>query len=64
MSVNLHRFAEMPSRVKAAFEERLATHPFLAPRIEAATLIGRLFGCGTRRSLVRVPVGAGLGVGR
>ena len=59
VSVNLRRFAEMRSRAKAAFEERLATHPFLAPRIEAATWIGRLFGCGPRRGLVRVPVGAG-----
>lgn len=59
VSVNLRRFAEMRSRAKEAFEERLSTHPFLAPRIEAATWIGRLLGCGPRRAVVRVPVGAG-----
>ena len=59
VSVNLTRYAEMRSGGKKAFEERLATHPFLAPRIAAAAWIGRMFGCGPRQSAVRVPVGAG-----
>jgi flavin-dependent dehydrogenase len=59
LSVNLRNYAQFRSRARAAFEERLAAHPFLAPRIEAATWIGRLFGCGPRPGTVRVPTGPG-----
>jgi flavin-dependent dehydrogenase len=45
--------------VHARFAECLAAHPFLASRIQAASWVGRLFGCGPRPGVVRVPVGAG-----
>jgi flavin-dependent dehydrogenase len=59
VSVNLHRFAEIRRRPQAAFVECLAAHPFLASRVQAANWTGRLFGCGPRPGLARVPVGAG-----
>ncbi len=59
VSVNLREYAAMRSRAQAAFEERLAGHPFLASRIGAATWTGRLFGCGPRPGVVRIPTGPG-----
>ena len=59
VSVNLRDYAQMRSRASAAFEERLAAHPFFAARIEAATWTGRLLGCGPRPGTVRVPTGPG-----
>ena len=57
LSVNLRRFRQMRRDPGRAFSERLAAHPFLAPRIQAGTWAGRLWGCGPRPAVVRVPWG-------
>lgn len=59
VSVNLRRFAAMRLVPERAFDERLAAHPFLAPRIAAGRWTGRLFGCGPRPGTVRTPAGPG-----
>jgi flavin-dependent dehydrogenase len=59
VSVNLRRYAEIRPRAHEAFAERLADHPFLAARIREASWTGRLFGCGPRPALARVPAGPG-----
>lgn len=59
VSVDLSRYAQMRHHPDIAFAERVMTHPFIAPRLRAGEWIGRLWGCGPRSSLVRVPAGPG-----
>ena len=59
VSVNLRRYAEIRRHAHAAFAERLAAHPFFASRVQAASWTGRLYGCGPRPGVARVPVGTG-----
>ncbi len=61
LSINLDDYESMRSRARQAFAEKLAGHPFLAPRLNAATWTGRLLGCGPRPGVIRVPGGTGLG---
>jgi flavin-dependent dehydrogenase len=59
LSIDLSTYRRMHERPGAAFAERVAAHPFIAPRLEEGAWTGRLWGCGPRSSQVRVPVGPG-----
>ncbi len=61
IAVSLNPADYQASRTSAeqAFIQRLAMHPFLAPRAARATWSGRLWGCGPRPTVVRVPAGPG-----
>ena len=59
VSVNLRRYAEIRQSAQVAFAERVAAHPFFASRVQDANWTGRLYGCGPRPGVARVPVGAG-----
>jgi flavin-dependent dehydrogenase len=59
VSVALSRYAQMRRHPDIAFMEHVMAHPFIAPRLRAGEWIGRLWGCGPRSSLVRVPAGPG-----
>ncbi len=59
ISFNLADYAVARTRAEAAFDERIAAHPFIADRVTRATPVGRLWGCGPRDAVVRHPVGPG-----
>jgi flavin-dependent dehydrogenase len=59
VSVNLQNFAVMRRDAERGFHERTDSHPGLSPRLRRCTLDGRLFGCGPKDHLVRVPFGPG-----
>jgi flavin-dependent dehydrogenase len=59
VSLNLADYHRLKTRADAAFAERIAAHPFLAPRAERATWVGRLWACGPRPAEARVPFGPG-----
>jgi len=59
VSVALSRYAQMRRHPDIAFAEHVMAHPSIAPRLGAGDWIGRLWGCGPRSSLVRVPAGPG-----
>jgi len=59
VSVNLEDFARMRTGADQGFRERLDAHPGLAARLGRCGFAGRLFGCGPKDHLVRVPVGPG-----
>jgi hypothetical protein len=59
ISFNLADYAVARTRAGAAFDERIAAHPFIADRVARATPVGRLCGCGPRDAVVRHPVGPG-----
>jgi flavin-dependent dehydrogenase len=59
ISVNLETFRWLRQDFEARYDERIAQHHGLAPRVAAAATEGRLAGCGPERSYVRVPCGAG-----
>lgn len=59
LSVNLARYRELRRNPDVAFADRVMAHPFIAPRLRRGKWTGRLWGCGPRTSLVRVPAGPG-----
>ncbi len=59
LSVNLHDYRMLKANAERGFQDRVAQHPFVADRVERAAWSGRLWGCGPRTSVVRVPTGAG-----
>ena len=59
LSIGLPAYAAARTRAEDAFAERIAAHPFVGPRVAAATQVGRLWGCGPRDAIVRQPVGPG-----
>lgn len=59
ISLNPADYRRAHTSAEAFFLERLAAHPFLAPRTRQANWDGRLWGCGPRPAVVRVPVGVG-----
>lgn len=59
ISVNLADYAHIRTDAERAFGARLAAHPFLAERVQRAEWSGRLWACGPRPSVVRVPAGPG-----
>lgn len=59
ISVNLDVFAWLRKAFDQRFDERLAMHRGLAPRVAATERVSRLLGCGPERSYVRVPGGPG-----
>jgi flavin-dependent dehydrogenase len=59
VSLNLDDYRTVRLDAERAFLDRVASHPFLAGRIESARWSGRLWACGPRPSLVRVPAGPG-----
>ena len=59
VSVNLEDFARMRTSADHGFRERLDAHPGLAARLRRCGFEGRLFGCGPKDHLVRVPAGPG-----
>jgi len=59
VSINLERYREMHRDPGPSFVARVMAHPFIAERVGKGSWSGRLWGCGPRPSLVRVPVGPG-----
>jgi len=59
LSVNLPTYRWLRQRPEERFGERIVAHRGLAGRFAAATVEGRLLGCGPERNYVRVPVGPG-----
>ena len=59
VSVNLEAFARMRTGAEQGFRERLDAHPGLAARFRRCGFEGRLFGCGPKDHLIRVPAGPG-----
>jgi menaquinone-9 beta-reductase len=59
VSLNPADYRKARASPERAFLERLAMHPFLAPRVARATWSGRLWACGPRSTVVRAPSGAG-----
>jgi menaquinone-9 beta-reductase len=59
LSANLNAHKRLRTRAEAGFLERVAAHPFIAPRADRATWVGRLRACGPRPVEARVPFGPG-----
>ncbi len=59
VSVNLESFRWLRQDFAARYDERIAAHPGLAPRVAAAQPASRLSGCGPERNDVRHPWGKG-----
>jgi 2-polyprenyl-6-methoxyphenol hydroxylase-like FAD-dependent oxidoreductase len=59
LSLNLDDYRTVRTDADRAFQERVAGHPFIAGRVETAAWSGRLWACGPRPSVVRVPTGPG-----
>ena len=61
LSINLDDYQTMRSRARQAFEEKLAGHPFLAPRLNAATWTGAAARLRVEAGRHSRPGGTGLG---
>jgi menaquinone-9 beta-reductase len=59
LSVNLDAFSSMKSRHAEAFDEHLAMHRGLTPRLERSVPLGPVVGHGPRPNVVHVPAGPG-----
>jgi flavin-dependent dehydrogenase len=59
LSLNLDDYRTVRTDANRAFEDRIAAHPFVSGRVATAAWSGRLWACGPRRSVVRVPTGPG-----
>ena len=59
LSLNLDDYSAVRTDADRAFRDRVAGHPFIAGRVENAAWSGRLWACGPRPSVVRVPTGPG-----
>jgi len=59
VSVSPADFATMHTNAQVGFAERLEAHPGLSPRLRRCAFEGRLFGCGPKDHVVRVPTGSG-----
>jgi flavin-dependent dehydrogenase len=59
LSINVRDYTSMRPRASDEFGSRVARHPFLAPRLDTGSWTGRLFGCGPRPGVMRVPIGPG-----
>ena len=59
LSLNLDDYRGVRTDSERAFQDRVAGHPFVAGRVEKAAWSGRLWACGPRPSMVKVPTGPG-----
>ncbi|MDP9300124.1 MAG: NAD(P)/FAD-dependent oxidoreductase, partial [Actinomycetota bacterium] len=59
LSLNLDDYRSVRTDSDRAFQDRVAHHPFIAGRVEKAAWSGRLWACGPRPSVVKVPTGPG-----
>jgi len=59
LSLNLDDYRTVRTDADRAFQARVAGHPFIAGRVEKAAWSGRLWACGPRPSVVKVPTGPG-----
>jgi 2-polyprenyl-6-methoxyphenol hydroxylase-like FAD-dependent oxidoreductase len=59
LSLNLDDYRTVRSDSDRAFRARIAGHPFIAARVERAGWSGRLWACGPRPSVIKVPTGPG-----
>ena len=59
VSVNLETFGWLRRDLESRWNERIAHHRGLSPRVAAATATGRVGGCGPEHTYVRVPSGPG-----
>jgi flavin-dependent dehydrogenase len=59
LTLNLATYAWVQQAPMERFCERLAAHPALVERLEAARRVGGLLGCGPTPNYVRVPFGPG-----
>jgi flavin-dependent dehydrogenase len=59
LSLNLDDYRSVRTDSDRAFQDRVARHPFIAGRVEKAAWSGRLWACGPRPSVVKVPTGPG-----
>jgi flavin-dependent dehydrogenase len=59
LSLNLDDYRTVHTDANHAFEVRVAAHPFVSGRVARAAWSGRLWACGPRPSVIRVPTGPG-----